>query len=912
MDDMSEYQKLYAIESAEHLQSMNSALLCLEKDTHDDETINVMFRAAHTLKGMSATMGYINISELTHKMENLMDRVRKKEMNLDADAIDILFECLDTLEIMVETPENSTQCDISKLIANLLSITNKGGCSGSTQKQPEAPQKNPVENSTNSKKSVTGSKIYNIKVTIDNSCTLLSARSNVIMRDLSEIGDIVEAILPSGEGVKTSREIRINISTNADAKKIESILKNILEVSSVEVKQEVDHSTEKQPDVAKPVETQHEEAQSTKKQPEVAQSTEKQQETPAMQNDPDIIDDAVENTGTGNNVFNVTVTLERSCTLKVARATIIMRDLSEIGEIIEISPPTGDIWAGKFLQELRIKVSTKEDAKEIESVLKKILDVSAVEVKPEVAKSVEKPPAAPEPQNAAGIIDNAVEKAGTDGNIFNVTINLDKSCTLKIPRATIIMRNLSEIGEIIETSPSASDIKVGKFLQELKIKVSTRKEAKEIESILMKILEVASVEVKREVTQKAETRPEPAQAAGRTVLNKEKIIEKEKAAGKNIQTVRVSVERLDSLMNLVGELVINKIRIVQLASDYKIDALEEALSSLDNLTGQLQEGIMASRMVPLEQIFNRFPRMIRDLAKIEHKKIELIITGSDIELDRTILDEIGDPLVHILRNCVDHGIELPEIRKQLGKNQAGSIKLTARREKNYVTIEVEDDGKGMDPETFREIAVKKGLLAKEDASKLSDVEALNLSYLPGFTSTEKVTEISGRGVGLDVVRSKIQSMGGSVKLESKYGAGTKISLKLPLTVAIINSQMVRVGKNVYAIPIANVVRDIAINKDQIKTIQSEEVVMVRGEVLPLIRLQNLFGGSCNGSKEMVVVVVERMGSNVGLVVDQLIGQQEVIIKNIDNRFLKGLKGFAGATILGDGNVALIIDVGTLL
>ncbi len=261
---------------------------------------------------------------------------------------------------------------------------------------------------------------------------------------------------------------------------------------------------------------------------------------------------------------------------------------------------------------------------------------------------------------------------------------------------------------------------------------------------------------------------------------------------------------------------------------------------------------------------------------------------------------------------MDHGIELPEIRKLAGKNQAGSIKLTARREKNYVSIDVEDDGKGMDPDRFREIGVKKGMITKEEAAKLSDVEALNLCYLPGFTSSEKVTEISGRGVGLDVVRTKIQGMGGSVRLESKFGVGTKISLKLPLTVAIINSQMVRVGKSIYAIPITNVVRDIAINKDQIKTIQSEEVVMIRGEVLPLIRLQDIFGVHSNGSKEMVVVVVERMGSNVGLVVDQLIGQQEVIIKNIDNRFLKGLKGFAGATILGDGNVALIIDVGTLL
>ncbi|MDP2846312.1 MAG: chemotaxis protein CheA, partial [Candidatus Methanoperedens sp.] len=385
-----------------------------------------------------------------------------------------------------------------------------------------------------------------------------------------------------------------------------------------------------------------------------------------------------------------------------------------------------------------------------------------------------------------------------------------------------------------------------------------------------------------------------------------------RAAVKSVQTVRVGIERLDSLMNLVGELVINKIRLMQLASENNFHILEETLASLDRLTNDIQEEVMASRMVPLEQIFNRFPRMVRDLAKKEAKEIEIIMTGSDIELDRAVLDEVGDPLVHILRNCMDHGIEPPEIRKQQGKNSMGTITLTARREKSYVVIEIEDDGKGMDPEKFREVVVKKGTMTKEEVARLSDTEVLNFSYLPGFSTAEKVTEVSGRGVGRDVVKTKIESMGGTVRIESKVGKGTKITLKLPLTVAIIQSQMVKVGKDIYAIPISNVIRDVAIRKDQIKTIRSEEVVMVRGEVVPLVRLHKLFGFDSNGSNELIVVVVERNGINVGLVVDRLIGKQEIIIKNLDNRFLKGLKGFAGATIMGDGNVALILDVGTLL
>ncbi len=646
MDDMSEYKEMYAVEAAEHLQSMNEALLNLEKDPENNETINVMFRAAHTLKGMSATMGYTNIKELTHEMENLMDSVRKNEMKLDSAAIDILFECLDMLEKMAETPENCSQFDISGLIRKI---------------------------------------------------SLLSTRE-------------------------------------AEAGTIEP--------------------------------------------PEAA----------------------------------------------------------------------------------------------------------------DVTHDSDKP-------------DNTGQEKVEDGcTILEITVTLHESCVLKSARSTVVMRNLSELGEIIETTPSIKEIEDEKFDREFRIVVSTKDEPAKLEKSIMNISEIAKVEIKAH---------EGAQVKAKTE-EKSCNPDSNKTAIKSVQSVRVSIERLDSLMNLVGELIINKIRLMQLATVHKLDVLEETLASLNRLTNELQEEIMASRMVPIEQIFNRFPRMVRDLAKKEGKEIELVLEGGDIELDRTVLDEIGDPLVHILRNCVDHGIESPENRKQAGKNPRGTIRLIARREKNHVVIEATDDGKGMDPQKFRETAVRKGLLTQEEAVKLSDNEAINLSFMPGFSTAEKVTDVSGRGVGMDVVRTKIGSMGGSIKLESAKGTGTKIILKLPLTVAIIHSLMVKVGKDVYAVPITNVVRDLSIKKDQIKTIRGEEVIMIRGEVLPIIRLHKLFGIDTNGSEDLLVVVVERGGSNVGLVVDQVIGQQEVILKNLENHILKGVRGFAGATILGDGNVALILDVGTLL
>lgn len=383
---------------------------------------------------------------------------------------------------------------------------------------------------------------------------------------------------------------------------------------------------------------------------------------------------------------------------------------------------------------------------------------------------------------------------------------------------------------------------------------------------------------------------------------------------KTVQSVRVSIERLDNLMNLVGELIINKSRLNQLATEIETKNLDEALANLDRLTNDIQVEIMDARMVPIDQIFKRFPRMVRDLAKSQNKKINFVTEGNEIELDRTVLDEIGDPMVHLLRNAVDHGIEDMQTRISKGKSETGSITLKASRQRNNIIIEVNDDGKGMDPENIRKVAVEKGIISRSDAGNLTDRESLYLIFEAGFSEAKQITDISGRGVGMDVVRTKIEGLGGLVEVESTVEKGSSIKLRLPLTVAIIQSLLVRVSDEKYAIPINNIVRDEVIKSSDIKTIKGEKVAVLRGEVLPIVWLHDLLDIPVEDASRdnLLVVVVEKMGDSVGLVVDRLLGQQEVIIKNLDNKLLKDVRGFSGATILGDGQVALILDISTLI
>lgn len=695
--EMSEYKEIFKAESEEHLKQLNEALLGLEQNPEDMEYINNMFRSAHTLKGMSATMGFNTIAQLTHEMENVMDMIRKSQMTLTEKIIEIQFECLDTLEVLVENIDNPDAVDVSTLQCKLHSIMS----------------------------------------------------------------------LPS---------------TAQDTVAVSEPITNLIY-----------HGPAKTMDT----------------------------EMPAAQ--------------------SISVTEEVSC------KEVINKEI-------------------KF---------TQEELAEIQLT------------------------------------------RANDQEVLIVKVFLDESCILKAARSSMVLINLNKLGKVIKTKPPEKELEDEKFDFSFLVVAATSQSMGSIQQRIENISEVTKVEIIPLYTHKENAVDHGEEVREEKIIdpvNKNTIQQKKNESLKTGQSIRVNIERLDNLMNLVGELIINKIRLNQLATDIRSKDLEEALGTLDRLTNEIQTEVMESRMVPIDQIFSRFPRMVRDLAKSEGKQISLVIEGKEIELDRTVLDEIGDPLVHLLRNAVDHGVESPQERAKAGKSSEGLVRLTASRQRNTVLIEVQDDGKGMDPAKLRDAAVKKGLMSKEEVSKLCDEEAFNLIFLPGFSTNAVITDVSGRGVGMDVVKTKIESLGGNVSVKSVLGEGSIVTLQLPLTIAIIQSLMIRTAGETYAIPLNNVVRDVGIRSKDIKTIEGQEVILLRGEVLPLLRLNSTLDCpvKVNDKENLIVVVVEKMGNHFGFVVDELLGQQEVIIKSLDSKVLRSVKGFAGATIQGDGTVCLILDIGTLV
>lgn len=694
--EMSEYKEIFKVESEEHLQQLNESLLGLEQNPNEMEYINNMFRSAHTLKGMAATMGFNTIAELTHEMENIMDMIRKSQITLTEKIIEIQFECLDTLEVLVENIDNPDTVDVSTL----------------------------------------HSKLHGVIASPSNAPTAMAKPTSTAA--------VIE-LPPSAQATNKAPMVATNvIETTAPAE----VTKQEIELTPEELA-EIQHIKE-----------------------------------------------------SGQEVFFIKVFLDQSCVLKAARSSMVLMALEKVGKVIKTKPSQKELEEEKFDFSFVVVAATSEGMASIQQKVENISEVTKAEI--------------------------------------NLLFSRD---------------------ETIDNNPAEHSDE--------------------------KIVDAA---------------------------NKNTIQQKKNESVKTGQSIRVNIERLDNLMNLVGELIINKIRLNQLATGIKSKDLEEALGTLDRLTNEIQTEVMESRMVPIDQIFSRFPRMIRDLAKSEGKQINLVIEGKEIELDRTVLDEIGDPLVHLLRNAVDHGLESPDDRARAGKSPEGLVRLAASRQRNTVLIEVQDDGKGMDPGKLREAVVRKNLMSKEEAAKLSDEEALNLIFLPGFSTNTVITDVSGRGVGMDVVKTKIESLGGNVSVRSVIGEGSTVTLQLPLTIAIIQSLMIKTAGETYAIPLNNVVRDVGIKAKDIKTIEGQEVILLRGEVLPLLRLDSLLDCHVeeNNKENLIVVVVEKMGNHFGFVVDELLGQQEVIIKSLDSKMLRSVKGFAGATILGDGTVCLILDIGTLV
>ncbi|WP_121092411.1 chemotaxis histidine kinase/response regulator CheAY2 [Helicobacter pylori] len=429
-------------------------------------------------------------------------------------------------------------------------------------------------------------------------------------------------------------------------------------------------------------------------------------------------------------------------------------------------------------------------------------------------------------------------------------------------------------------------------------------------------------EAKQEVTPTKEPTKTEAPKAPKTETKAKADTEENKAPSIGVeQTVRVDVRRLDHLMNLIGELVLGKNRLIRIYGDVEerydgekfLEELNQVVSSISAVTTDLQLAVMKTRMQPVGKVFNKFPRMVRDLSRELGKSIELIIEGEETELDKSIVEEIGDPLIHIIRNSCDHGIEPLEERRRLNKPETGKVQLSAYNEGNHIVIKISDDGKGLDPVMLKEKAIEKGVISERDAEGMSDREAFNLIFKPGFSTAKVVSNVSGRGVGMDVVKTNIEKLNGIIEIDSEVGVGTTQKLKIPLTLAIIQALLVGVQEEYYAIPLSSVLETVRISQDEIYTVDGKSVLRLRDEVLSLVRLSDIFkvDAILESSSDVYVVIIGLADQKIGVIVDYLIGQEEVVIKSL-GYYLKNTKGIAGATVRGDGKITLIVDVGAMM
>lgn len=513
-------------------------------------------------------------------------------------------------------------------------------------------------------------------------------------------------------------------------------------------------------------------------------------------------------------------------------------------------------------------------------------------------------------------------------NVIGLTVYVQESCILKAARAFLVYKTLEDMGEVIISDPSAQDIEDEKFDFDFSMIVVSESSAEKVIEAAKSVSEIQEVvggivEVEAAPTTESTSvsvAENGAAATNNAVKPADNNKPAETAKKKPVvnRTVRVDIEKLDDLMNLVSELIIAKNSIVS-ATDAKDGSsdnsnVNEHIEYLESVTTNLHESVMKVRMVPIETVVNKFPRMIRDLQKKLGKKMELYMTGEDTELDRTVVDEIGDPLMHLLRNSADHGIESDEnLRIQRGKPATGSIHLDAYQDGNNVVIEVKDDGNGIDVAQVKAKAIERGTITEEQAAQMTDKEIINLLFLPSFSTAKVISDVSGRGVGLDVVKSKIESLSGEVEVKSVLGEGSTWTIRLPLTLAIIQSLMVVIGGEKYAIPLGNIQTIESIAPTEVKYVQQKEVINLRGTVIPLVRLNEVLG--CESTKsadeELVVVIVKKGDKQTGLVIDELTGQQEIVIKSL-GKYINKSKVISGATILGNGEVALIIDPNALI
>lgn len=691
--DTSQYMSMFLEEAMDNLQILNESLLQLEQEPHNIDKVNEIFRVAHTLKGMAATMGFNEVGELTHKMEDVLSRFRDGKLKVTQDVVTVLFKCLDTLEQMIKNIEDGVEEEV------------------------------PIKG---------------------------------IIEELENIAN-----LQNDDKEKESKEDIQEEKQNDSAKSTKNIQVELNEYDINVVKQARDK---------------------------------------------------------GFNSYQIRVTISENTLLKSARVFLIFKSLEEMGEIIKSVPNTEDLENENFDFEVDLTFVTTSDENKV-------------------------------------------------------------------------YENLMNISEVEEVSIEKIDIEAEK-IKKMQIK---DKQSEQIKSIIQK-----------EASSKVEDiKPKPALVPDKDKGNKKAA--KKEPHKKVHQSVRVDLERLDKFMNMVSELVINRTRLEQISSNYKLNELNETLEQVARTTSDLQDLVMKIRMLPLDTVFNRFPRMIRDLSVELDKEMELVIEGADTELDRTVIDEIGEPLIHLIRNAADHGIESKEERISKGKNPVGKISLIAYQEGTKAVIKVVDDGSGIPVDKVREKAENMGI----NTEGMSDNDVKNLIFLQGFSTNTEVTDISGRGVGMDVVKTKISALGGTVDVVSEKNEGSAFVIRLPLTLQIIQVLLVGVGNETMAISLSYVDRVIDYKEDLIKMTNNKEVIIYNGNVISLVRLYDKLRVEKSKNNKNYIVIVKVGEKTVGLMVDSLLGQREIVIKPL-GKTLQNLKEYMGATILGDGLVTLILDVAALV
>lgn len=700
--DVSQYLEIFIDESSEHLQTLSDCIMTLEQEPDNKDTINEVFRAAHSLKGMAGTMGFKRMQHLTHDMENVFQEVRSDKISVDSSMIDLLFKCLDALDAYLENVKNSSD-----------------------------------------------------EGTDDN---------EIIIKELNDFiakanGTAPKEETPKEENATVTKEEPKEANVSSAAKYAE-------------------------------IELNDSEAKGVK-----------------------------EAKNSGLKIYGITVYVQKDCLLKAARAFLVFRAVEELGQIVVYRPSSQDIEDEKFELDFSFYVASSE---ELDKIIAAAMNVSEIE-------------------NVVG------------GEITQIHIEGESA----------------EEAKTEETAPAP-------------------------------------------VQPAAETKPAPKETKKANAPAKKAV-----AKPATSRTVRVDIEKLDALMNQVSELIIAKNSLVSISvsegSKLNGQSFHDQIEYLERITTNLHESVMKVRMVPIESVTQKYPRMIRDLSRTLNKKMQLTITGEETELDRTVVDQIGDPLQHLLRNSADHGLESSELRVQRGKPEVGTIFLNAYQEGNNVIIQVGDDGNGIDTEAVKAKAVERGLVTAEQAENMSQKEIVNFLFMPSFSMAKKITDISGRGVGLDVVKSGIEQLGGDVEVATELGKGTTFTVRLPLTLAIIQALMVEIRDEKYAIALGSISNIENIPVSDIKYVQAKEVIHLRGSVIPLIRLDQILDIEPMEEEPeyLTVVIVKRGEAQAGLVVDNLMGQQEIVIKSL-GKYINGNKLISGATILGDGEVALILDVNTLM